>query len=186
MSIEKDVEKKYRDELERQTKKLKKKKKRRLLLLLLLLLLLGSVGLLMGLLGLFPGMGDDDGDGGSSKASSSSASSSAVETTTTAAPTVYDDVKVSGSTYIYQGQVKTLEEIKTIVSNMKENVTIRITDDNATKNAMDNLVNMLTDSGRQLERVEPSSRNTSSSSADSSSSSSSSEASSSESESSKD
>ena len=180
MSIEKDVEKKYRDELERQTKKLKKKKKRRLLLLLLLLLLLGSVGLLMGLLGLFPGMGDDDGDGGSSKASSSSASSSAVETTTTAAPTV------SGSTYIYQGQVKTLEEIKTIVSNMKENVTIRITDDNATKNAMDNLVNMLTDSGRQLERVEPSSGNTSSSSADSSSSSSSSEASSSESESSKD
>ena len=185
MSIEKDVEKKYRDELERQTKKLKKKKKKRLLLLLLLLLLLGSVGLLMGLFGLFPGMGDDSGDGGSSKASSSSASSSAVETTTTAAPTVYDDVKVSGSTYIYQGQVKTLEEIKTIVSNMKENVTIRIIDDNATKNAMDNLVNMLTDSGRQIERVDPGSNN-SSSSADSSSSSSSSEESSSESESSKD
>lgn len=185
MSIEKDVEKKYRDELERQTKKLKKKKKRRLLLLLLLLLLLGSVGLLMGLFGLFPGMGDDSGDGGSSKASSSSASSSAVETTTTAAPTVYDDVKVSGSTYIYQGQVKTLEEIKTIVSNMKENVTIRIIDDNATKNAMDNLVNMLTDSGRQIERVDPGINN-SSSSADSSSSSSSSEGSSSESESSKD
>lgn len=184
MSIEKDVEKKYRDELERQTKKLKKKKKKRLLLLLLLLLLLGAVGLLMGLFGLFPGMGNDSGDGGSSKASSSDVSSSAAETTTTAAPTVYDDVKVSGSTYIYQGQVKTLEEIKTIVSNMKENVTIRIIDDNATKNAMDNLVNMLTDSGRQLERVDPGSNN--SSTADSSSSGSSSEASSSESESSKD
>ena len=184
MSIEKDVEKKYRDELERQTKKLKKKKKKRLLLLLLLLLLLGAVGLLMGLFGLFPGMGNDSGDGGSSKASSSDVSSSAAETTTTAAPTVYDDVKVSGSTYIYQGQVKTLEEIKTIVSNMKENVTIRIIDDNATKNAMDNLVNMLTDSGRQLERIDPGSNN--SSTADSSSSGSSSEASSSESESSKD
>ena len=184
MSIEKDVEKKYRDELERQTKKLKKKKKKRLLLLLLLLLLLGAVGLLMGLFGLFPGMGNDSGDGGSSKASSSDVSSSAAETTTTAAPTVYDDVKVSGSTYIYQGQVKTLEEIKTIVSNMKENVTIRIIDDNATKNAMDNLVNMLTDSGRQLERIDPGSNN--SSTDDSSSSGSSSEASSSESESSKD
>lgn len=150
MSIEKDVEKKYIDDLERQNKKLKKKRKKRLLLLLLILLLLGSIGLMMGLLGLFPWMGDDDGSGGDSSGAknSSSVSSSQAETTTTAEQFVYDDVKVSGSTYIYQGQVKTLEEIKTIISNMKDNVVIRISDDNATKNAMDNLKNMLADAKR--------------------------------------
>lgn len=157
MSIEKDVEKKYIDDLERQNKKLKKKKKKRLLVLLIILLLLCSVGLAMGMLGLFPGMGDDGSESGSSETSSQSTddtSSSQADTTTSAVPTVYDDVKVSGSTYIYQGQVKTLEEIKTIVSNMKENVVIRITDDNATKNAMDNLTNMLADSNRSFSRTE--------------------------------
>ena len=151
MSIEKDVEKKYIDDLERQNKKLKKKRKKRLLLLLLILLLLGSIGLMMGLLGLFPWMNDGDGDGGDSSgknSSSSAVSSSQAETTTTKEQFVYDDVKVSGSTYIYQGQVKTLEEIKTIISNMKDNVVIRISDDNATKNAMDNLKNMLADAKR--------------------------------------
>lgn len=177
MSIEKDVEKKYIDDLERQNKKLKKKKKKRLLLLLLILLLLCSIGLMMGMLGLFPGMGDDgsesESDGTSSSMSAVDTSSSQPETVTTptteAEPALYDDVKVSGSTYIYQGQVKTLEEIKTIVSNMKENVVIRITDDNATKNAMDNLTNMLTDSGRSFSRNEMSSPSGTSSDAESSS-----------------
>ncbi len=169
MSIEKDVEKKYIDDLERQNKKLKKRKKKRLLALLLILLLLGSIGLMLGLMGLLPGMGDDGSGSGDSKSSSASSaadsSSEAETTTTTAVPAVYDDVKVSGSTYIYQSQVKTLEEIKTIISNMKENVVIRITDDNATKNAMDNLTNMLSDSKRSysLTSVETKSSDTSSS-----------------------
>lgn len=167
MSIEKDVEKKYIDELERQNRKLKKKKKKRLLLLLVILLLLGSLGLMLSLTGLLPGMGDDDGDDGSAAASktdsSAVSSSSQTETTPTAIEIVYDDVKVSGSTYIYQGQVKTLEEIKTIISNMKENVVIRITDDNATKNAMDNLTNMLIDSQRSYNLTNPAGSDSSSS-----------------------
>ena len=156
MSIEKDVEKKYIDELERKNKKLKKKKKRRLLLLLLLLLLLGGGGLLMGMFGLLPGFGDSS--SGSDSASSSTASSSAAETTTTteAEPTIYVDIKVSGSSYIYEGTVKTLEEVKSTITTMKDNVVVRITDDNATKNAMDNLKSMLTDSNRTFEAVETS------------------------------
>ena len=169
MSIEKDVEKKYIDELERKNKKLKKKKKRRLLLLLLLLLLLGGAGLLLGMFGLLPGFGDSS--SGSDSGSSSSASSSAAETTTTtkAEPAIYVDIKVSGSSYIYEGSVKTLEEIKSTVTTMKENVVIRITDDNATKNSMDNLKNMLTDSKRSFETVETAAKTDSSSDADSSS-----------------
>ena len=171
MSIEKDVEKKYIDDLERQNKKLKKKKKKRLLLLLLILLLLGSLGLMLGLMGLLPGMGDGGSDDGSasSSANSSSASSSQAETSSSAIDYVYDDVKVSGSTYIYQGQVKTLEEIKTIISNMKDNVVIRITDDNATKNAMDNLTNMLSNSKRTYNLTNPASSDSSSASDSSSS-----------------
>ena len=83
---------------------------------------------------------------------------------------LYDDVKVSGSTYIYQGQVKTIEEIKTIVSNMKDNVVIRITDDNATKNAMDDLKIMLQDSKRTFISGESSDSSSDSSSDKSSSS----------------
>jgi flagellar basal body-associated protein FliL len=145
MSIERDVEKKYIDELERKNKKLKKRKKKRLLIMLLILLLLILAFLLLRFgFGLGTGKGSSGSEAGADSPSSSS------EKATTAEAPVFVDVKVSGSSYIYENQVKTLDEIKSTISTMKDNVVIRITDDNATKNAMDDLTKMLDDAKRKI------------------------------------
>ena len=149
MSIERDVEKKYIDELERKNKKLKKRKKKRLLIMLLILLLLILAFLLLRFgFGLGTGKGSSGSEAGADSPSSSS------EKATTAEAPVFVDVKVSGSSYIYENQVKTLDEIKSTISTMKDNVVIRITDDNATKNAMDDLTKMLGDANRKYQRTE--------------------------------
>ena len=59
-------------------------------------------------------------------------------------------IKVSGSTYIIDERVVDLKSLVSTVKLMSDNVIVRITDDNATKNAMDELKKALTDDGREF------------------------------------
>ena len=129
MSIQNDVEKLYRSDLEKQRQKQKKKKKKKLLGIMLI------------------GKGEGSGDGKDVSASSNEAS---VTTTTTAVPKEFYDIKVSGSTYIIDERVVDLKSLVSTVKLMSDNVIVRITDDNATKNAMDDLKKALTDDGREF------------------------------------
>lgn len=58
--------------------------------------------------------------------------------TTEAAP-VYADVKVSGSTYTYDGQEADAEALVESIKKLDGEVIVRITDDSATQNAMEAL-----------------------------------------------
>lgn len=142
MSIEKDVEKLYRGDAEKQRKNQKKKKKKNFITLLLIVVFIIAVILLMNYLGL--GFGGGKGEGGESSADSQTSSSAedketTTTTTTEAVPKEYIGIKVSGSTYIYQGSEVTVENIAETVRLMTDNVVVVITDDNATQNAMDAL-----------------------------------------------
>ena len=125
MSIQNDVEKLYRSDLEKQRQKQKKKKKKKLLgIMLIYHTLIDYI--------------------------SASSNEASVTTTTTAAPKEFYDIKVSGSTYIIDERVVDLKSLVSTVKLMSDNVIVRITDDNATKNAMDDLKKALTDDGREF------------------------------------
>ena len=145
MSIQNDVEKLYRSDLEKQRQKQKKKKKKKLLGIMLIVIIIAALILIMQYLG--GGKGEGSGDGKDVSASSNEAS---VTTTTTAAPKEFYDIKVSGSTYIIDERVVDLKSLVSTVKLMSDNVIVRITDDNATKNAMDDLKKALTDDGREF------------------------------------
>ena len=143
MSIQNDVEKLYRSDLEKQRQKQKKKKKKKLLGIMLIVIIIAALILIMQYLGL--GLG-----GGNGKDVSASSNESSVTTTTTAVPKEFYDIKVSGSTYIIDERVVDLKSLVSTVKLMSDNVIVRITDDNATKNAMDDLKKALTDDGREF------------------------------------
>ena len=145
MSIQNDVEKLYRSDLEKQRQKQKKKKKKKLLGIMLIVIIIAALILIMQYLGL--GLGGGKGDG---KDVSASSNESSVTTTTTAVPKEFYDIKVSGSTYIIDERVVDLKSLVSTVKLMSDNVIVRITDDNATKNAMDDLKKALTDDGREF------------------------------------
>lgn len=147
MSIQNDVEKLYRSDLEKQRQKQKKKKKKKLLGIMLIVIIIAALILIMQYLGLGGGKGEGSGDGKDVSASSNEAS---VTTTTTAVPKEFYDIKVSGSTYIIDERVVDLKSLVSTVKLMSDNVIVRITDDNATKNAMDELKKALTDDGREF------------------------------------
>ena len=147
MSIQNDVEKLYRSDLEKQRQKQKKKKKKKLLGIMLIVIIIAALILIMQYLGLGGGKGEGSGDGKDVSASSNEAS---VTTTTTAVPKEFYDIKVSGSTYIIDERVVDLKSLVSTVKLMSDNVIVRITDDNATKNAMDDLKKALTDDGREF------------------------------------
>ena len=148
MSIQKDVEKLYRSDLEKQRQKQKKKKKKRLFGLLFVVILLAALFLLMQYLGL--GLGGGKGEGSGEGKDTSTSSAETTVTTTTAVPKEFYDIKVSGSTYIIDERVVDLNSLISTVKLMSDNVIVRITDDNATKNAMDDLKKALTDDGREF------------------------------------
>lgn len=150
MSIQKDVKKMYMNDLERENKKLKKKRKKRLLGLVAVIIIALAIILLLSYLGL--GLGGGKGNGGAESVSeSSSVAETTVSTTvTTEAPKILVDIKVSGSTYIYDGQEISLDDFKAKLATMNDNVVISITDDNATANAMTDLEEMLDSEGRQF------------------------------------
>lgn len=146
MSIQKDVEKMYRSDLEKQKQKQKKKNRKRLFGLLMIIIILVVLLLIMQYLGLGLGGGKGEGSGNASETNSK-----ATETTTTTAeiPKEFYDIKVSGSTYIVNEKVVELSDFISEFSFWKDNVIVRITDDNATKNAMDDLKKVLENGGRE-------------------------------------
>ena len=133
MSIQNDVEKLYRSDLEKQRQKQKKKKKKKLLGIMLIVIIIAALILIMQYLGLGLGGGKGEGSGDGKDVSASS-----------------NDIKVSGSTYIIDERVVDLKSLVSTVKLMSDNVIVRITDDNATKNAMDDLKKALTDDGREF------------------------------------
>lgn len=148
MSIQKDVEKMYRSDLEKQKQKQKKKNRKRLSGLLIIIIVLAVLLLVLHYLGLGFGGGKGEGSGGASDTSSKTAET--VTTTTTAEiPKEFYDIKVSGSTYIVNEKVVELSDFISEFSFWKDNVIVRITDDNATKNAMEDLKKALEDGGRE-------------------------------------
>lgn len=138
MSIQNDVEKLYRSDLEKQRQKQKKKKKKRLLGVLLTVIIIAALILIMQYLGL--GLGGGKGEGsGEGKDVSTSSNDTSVTTTTTAVPKEFYKIRVSGSTYIIENSITDISAIRSTLKLMKENVIVCIIDDNATKNAMDDL-----------------------------------------------
>lgn len=135
---------------EHEKRKGKKRKKRGLLWFLLLLLLLAALlgGIGFGQ-GWFDGKGKTDNDDASgsddsvidrSVTSSEDDSSEAAKTPVT--------IKVSGSTYIYNDSVRTLEQLKSDLSVLDKNaVIIEIRDDNAVANAFQGIHDLLTELG---------------------------------------
>lgn len=148
MSIQNDVEKMYRSDLDKQKQQQKKKKKKRLFGLLFVIIILAVLFLLMQYLGL--GLGGGKGEGSGTGKDNSTEASSYDVTTTTAVPKEFYDIRVSGSTYIIDERVVDLNSLVSTVKLMSDNVIVRITDDNATKNAMDELKNALTEDGREF------------------------------------
>lgn len=146
MSIQKDVEKMYRSDLEKQKQKQKKKNRKRLFGLLMIIIILVVLLLIMQYLGL--GLGGGKGEG-SGNASETNSKATEITTTTAEIPKEFYDIKVSGSTYIVNEKVVELSDFISEFSFWKDNVIVRITDDNATKNAMDDLKKALEDGGRE-------------------------------------
>ena len=160
MSIEKEVERMFREDAELQKRNLKKRKNARMATIIMLILIAVVALLLAELLGLFDGIGKPENKGGvdktlisadDDKSVSSSAAVSSSVSTASSDPTVYEDIKVSGSTFLYKGSEITLEEIKDIFSMNKMNreVVALIEDDNATQNTMDELTAVFRDMGRK-------------------------------------
>ena len=131
---------------EHEKRKEKKKKKRGLLWFLLLLLLLAA---LLG--GIGWGQGWFDGKGKTEDTNTSGSDSVADRTIPEVSQP--DDssesktpvsIKISGSTYIYNDSVRTLEQLKSDLSVLdKSGVIIEIKDDNAVVNAMQSLKDLL-------------------------------------------
>ena len=145
MSIEKDVEKLYMEDAEKKKKNKLKKKKKRITSLIIIILIIVALILLMNYLGL--GFGGKKGEG-----SSESDVISDTETTVTSQteiPKEYIEFKVSGSTYIYQGQEVSLDKFCETVKLMSDNVVVSIIDDNAVKNAMDDAKKAFDSVGRE-------------------------------------
>ena len=145
MSIQKDVEKLYMGDIEKQKKNQKKKKRKKITALVILIIFIIGIILLMNYLGL--GFGGKKGNDSQNAADSTNANSETTVTTTE--PPVPIDFKVSGSTYIYDGQEITLDKFCENIKLMSSNVVVNIIDDNATKNAMDDLKKALDEIGRQ-------------------------------------
>ena len=158
MSIEKEVEKMYREDAEKMKKNEKKKKSSKLATLIVLILILILALLLAKVLGLFGGSGfgfggNGDGDGDDSGVPDRAVVVSADEEVSSAAEEakVFEDIKVSGSTYLYKGSEITLDELKDTFSmeKMNKDVVARIEDDNATQNTMEDLTNAFDEMGRE-------------------------------------
>ena len=148
MSIQNDVERKMRDDLESKEKKEKKKKKKRLLFLIIILLLLAALLAILNWLGL--GLGGGKGAGGDGSGNDEATPSSSVAAVESEEDPEYFDVKVSGSSYIMnENSVVDLDTIVDSVKGLKDNYIVRITNDNATANAIDDLKSKLEDEGRK-------------------------------------
>ncbi len=126
-------------------KRQKKKKNKTLIFLIVLALLIVCLLLLFNALGLGLGGGKGEGDGGkdSSSAAESAADSSVPDDSSEVEKNVFR-VRISGSSYICDDKVYTLDEFKTFVEVMDKNtVIIELLDDNAVTNAVESMHSML-------------------------------------------
>ena len=141
---------KQNQKLEKQNKKLKKKNKtggKVIIFLLIVIALLLAVMFLFDPFGFglgapfaVGGSGSSGGSGGAAPAAASADTSAAeTEAAETEAPEPdFIEVTVSGSTYLYEGEEKTADEIAKICSDAGKS-TVIIIDDSATQNAIDEL-----------------------------------------------
>ena len=112
-----------------------------LLLLIFLLLLIILLLLLLNYLGLFGGgLGKEKGDGSGSGGSvvSSSVVDKEVEETSSDQK-VYADITVSGDSYIFENNSSEINDIIKSINGLDGDVVVRINDQNASYNAMDQL-----------------------------------------------
>lgn len=129
----------------------KKKKKKGLLLLLLLLLLLALGGIGWGT-GWFSGEGksnsDNSGTADSTPDRAVTVDSQPEEDSSSEPERTPVKLKVSGSVYIYNDMVRTLEQLKTDFSVLdKSTVIIEVQDDNAVANAIQGIHDLLSELG---------------------------------------
>ena len=134
---------------EHERRKEKKKKKRGLVWFLLILLLLAA---LLG--GIGWGQGWFDGKGKTQETNTSGSDSQVERTVPESQPDDSSEartpvaLKISGSTYIYNDNVRTLEQLKNDLGILnKEGVIIEIKDDNAVANAVQSLHELLNELG---------------------------------------
>ena len=142
----------HNEKLEQQNRQLKKKNKRGgkvILILLLIILVLAAAIFLFDPLGFGNGMGILINGGASGSGSGSAAPAQTTQQTyeaeVTAAPvtepTVTNiNVTISGATYMYNGAEATVDDIIAAATDAEGEVIVKIRNDSATANAMDELI----------------------------------------------
>lgn len=158
MSVNKDVENMYRKDAEKQRKNQKKKKKNNLITLIILLLIVAGVLFLMNYLGIGFGTGKNGEDEGTAdrgitaedpdKEENVDEAKVETEPVSSEETVEYVDITVAGSAFIYNNNVTELEAFLETVDKMNDKVVVRISDDNATQNAMEDLKKALDEKGR--------------------------------------
>ncbi|MCR5306014.1 MAG: hypothetical protein K6E36_05905 [Oscillospiraceae bacterium] len=119
-----------------------------LAILALLVFLAFKLGWLKGL-----GFGKGDGNGGSSTGSSMVTSAPESTAATTVEQIASVDVTVSGSSYLYQNKTTDLESLITELKKLDKDTRVKLHDDNAAKNAYDDLTKELKDNNITFEEA---------------------------------
>ncbi len=148
---------KQNDKLEKQNKKLKKKNKAGgnvIIFLLIVIALLAAVMFLFDPFGFGLGapfaIGGTGGSAAPAAAPAQTTASAVTEAAVTEAPEPdYIEVTVSGATYLYEGSEKTAAEIADICAG-KGKGKVRVNDDSATQNAIDELTAALKEKSIEL------------------------------------
>lgn len=123
-----------------------------LLLIIILLILIIIALMLLNYFGIFGGKsGTDSGDGDGPSASQSSVIDKEVEESSQEQQ--YADITVSGDNYIFDNSNSQLTDIVKAVKDMDSSVLVRITDQNASFNAMDDLKKALDEAGISYSEV---------------------------------
>lgn len=163
MSVNKDVENMYKKDAEKRKKNQKKKKKNKLITLIIVILMIVGMLFLLNYLGFGFGFGKGEGENTEGEDKSVSIEDAAVSQEESVEPqedsaqsqeqalvVEFVDITVAGSAYIYNGNVTELEAFIDTVGKMNENIVLRIIDDNATQNAMEDLQNALDEKERKF------------------------------------
>lgn len=164
MSVNKDVENMYKKDAEKRKKNQKKKKKNKLITLIIVILMIVGMLFLLNYLGFGFGFGKGEGgentegedksvsveDAAVSQEESVEPQEDSAQSQEQALVVEFVDITVAGSAYIYNGNVTELEAFIDTVGKMNENIVLRIIDDNATQNAMEDLQNALDEKERKF------------------------------------
>lgn len=119
-----------------------------LAILALLIFLAFKLGWLKGL-----GFGKGEGDGGNGVSSSQQTDAPETTAATTVEQVTSVDVTVSGSSYLYQNKTAELETLITELKKLDKDTRVKLHDENASKNAYDDLTKALKDSNIPYDEV---------------------------------